>query len=185
MKKKVILLILTFLFIPSVYAEKIEVKFSKCVDGDTARFILNKEEIKVRFIGINTPESVNANSEVEEYGIESSEYTCKKLKNASKIEIEYEENSDKLDKYGRTLAYVFVDDKLLETLILKKGYGTVKYVKNNYKYIDELLKAEEYAKNKKLGIYSDKEEKEIDEISDTVANIIQKYINKILAKIFG
>lgn len=42
---------------------KKEVKLSKCVDGDTARFILNKEEIKARFLAIDTPESVHPTKE--------------------------------------------------------------------------------------------------------------------------
>lgn len=37
--------------------EKKEVKFSSCIDGDTARFIMDKEEIKVRFLAIDTPET--------------------------------------------------------------------------------------------------------------------------------
>lgn len=184
MKKIVVILITFFLFIGTVNAKKMEVTLVECVDGDTARFKLNKEEIKVRFIGIDTPESVKANTEVEPYGKEASKYTCNKLKKANEIEIEYEENSDKQDRYGRTLAYVFVDDKLLESLILKKGYASVKYTKNNYKYIDELKKAEEYAKEKKLGIYSDEEYiYEEDDIITLISDYVSKFVNKLLAKI--
>ena len=47
------------LVIPGVtYAnEKKEVEFKSCIDGDTARFIMDKEEIKVRFLAIDTPET--------------------------------------------------------------------------------------------------------------------------------
>ena len=136
--KKILILLLLFVPVFSVSASKQKVKFSKCVDGDTARFIIDSEEVKIRFLGINTPEIASNLKEAESYGDKASNYTCKKLKGAKKIEIEYEKNSDKVDKYGRTLAYVFVDDVLLEKLILKKGYGSVKYVKENYKYYDDI-----------------------------------------------
>lgn len=60
MKKKVLcfLFLIMFLFPINVDAnEKKEVKFSSCIDGDTARFIMDKEEIKVRFLAIDTPET--------------------------------------------------------------------------------------------------------------------------------
>ena len=152
MKKIVILLIIIILFIPKDVFAKEKVKFSSCVDGDTAKFILNKKEVTVRFLAINTPET---GSNEEPYGEEASDYTCKKLKNAKKIELEYDKNSDKKDKYDRYLAWVFYDDKLLEEELVKKGYAKVAYVYGDYKYLDTLKKAEESAKKNKKGIYSD------------------------------
>ena len=181
MKKIVFLIILFFPFIV-LASTKDTVTLSKCVDGDTARFILNKEEIKVRFIGIDTPESVKPNTEVEPYGKEASNYTCKKLKNAKKIVLEYEEKKDKIDRYGRYLAYVFVDDKLLEELIVKNGYANLKYINSNYKYYDELIKAEEIAKKNKKNIYSD-DEYVNNELKDDIEKIVKKYTKKILSNI--
>ena len=180
--KKCFLFILLFIPFISVNASKEKVTLSKCVDGDTARFIIKGEDVKVRFLGINSPEIETNNKKGEEYGEEAKKYTCKKLKNANKIQIEYDSNSDKEDKYGRTLAYVFVDDKLLESMILKRGYATVKYVKENYKYYDELIDAEKYAKNKKLGLYSNKK-KDADFEKD-LASIIKKYAKKLFGNIF-
>ena len=110
--KKHILLFLFLLMIPVVTEAKDKVKLSKCVDGDTARFILKGEEIKVRFLGINAPEIAGSNKKAEEFGDTAADYTCNKLKKAEKIELEYDKASDKVDKYDRYLAYVFVDDKL-------------------------------------------------------------------------
>ena len=154
----------------------------KCVDGDTARFLLNKEEIKVRFIGIDTPESVKPNEEVQRFGKSAANYTCKKLKNADKIEIEYEPKAEKNDKYGRTLAYVFVDDKLIEELIVKNGYAKVKYIKEDYKYYDKLINAELKAIKNKKGIYSDSEYTE-EEIEKNIVKYIKKYCKKLLSNI--
>ena len=58
MKKIVIVVMLIILFMPINVLAKEKVSFSSCVDGDTAKFILNKKEITVRFLAINTPETV-------------------------------------------------------------------------------------------------------------------------------
>ena len=90
--KKVFLIIFILFFCINVNAKEI-VTLNKCVDGDTAWFNINGEKIKARFLAIDTPESTN---KIEPYGKEASEFTCNLLKNAKKIEIEYDENSDKL-----------------------------------------------------------------------------------------
>ena len=130
---------------------KIYVKLDRCVDGDTAWFIIDGKSTKVRLLGINTPESTNY---VEEYGIDASNYTCSMLESANDIYIEFDSNSEKYDKYDRLLGYVFVDNNNLSELLLSKGYAEVKYIYNNYKYMDDLCVAQEYAYVNKLGIWN-------------------------------
>jgi micrococcal nuclease len=154
MKKILFCFILLFSFNLSVKAEKLEVTLNKCVDGDTAWFNLNNEKIKARFLAIDTPESTTT---VEAYGKEASEFTCNKLKNAKKIEIEYDPNSDKLDKYERHLVWVFVDDALLQDEIVKNGLAEVKYIYGNYMYTDTLENSLSIAKENKLGMWEDTE----------------------------
>ena len=153
MKKILFTIWISFLLLTNIYAsEKIEVKLNKCVDGDTAWFSLNDEVIKVRFLAIDTPESTN---KIEPFGKEASDFTCSLLTNAKKIEIEYDDNSEKLDKYDRHLAWIFVDDKLLHDLIIQKGLGEVKYLYGDYKYTSILQTSELLAKTQKLGIWQD------------------------------
>ena len=155
MKYKIILIILSF-FIINSYKALDSVTLSKCIDGDTARFIYNGKEEKFRFLAINTPESTDPEN-IEDYGIEASEYTCRELTNAKKIEIEFDPNSDKQDKYDRYLVWVFVDGELLQEKVVEKGYAEVKYTYGKYKYLDTLYKKQDYAKKNKLGIWSDTE----------------------------
>jgi len=177
---KKLLLIILFIPITVLGLSKDEVEFFRCVDGDTARFIRDKKEIKVRFLGIDSPEIEKPNQEAEAYGDAAKNYTCNRLKRAKKVYLEYDEKSDKVDKYDRVLAYVFVDDKLLEESIVKNGYAKVKYINKNYKYYDKLINAEESAKINKKGIYSE----ETDEISEEkIMSYIKKYCKKILSNI--
>ena len=143
---------ISFLFIVNVDAQKLEVTLNKCVDGDTAWFYLDNKEIKARFLAIDTPEST---TKKEAFGKEASDFTCNLLKNANKIEIEYDDNSDKLDKYDRHLVWVFVDDNLLQDLIIKNGLGEVEYLYGDYKYTSILEASEILAKTNRVGMWND------------------------------
>lgn len=158
MKKLLLTLTLFFLFSGKVYANtKVNAELAKCVDGDTAYFTVNKEEIKTRFLAINTPEST---TKKEPFGKEASEYTCNKLTNAKKIVLEYDDNSDKTDKYNRDLVWVWVDDELLQEDLLSVGLAEIKYVYGKYKYVDHLKEVEKVAKKNKLNIWSDYKEED-------------------------
>lgn len=146
MLKLILLLILSF----NLTVKADEVKLDKCVDGDTAWFIKDDVKIKARFLAIDTPESTNTK---EPFGLEAKEFTCNKLQNAKKITIEYDPNSDMLDKYDRHLVWVFVDDVLLQDLIIKEGLAEVKYIYGDYKYTDILNNSLETAKKNKVGMW--------------------------------
>lgn len=160
MKKILSFLIIFICFTFSVKAvSKDNVTFSKCVDGDTAKFILNKKEITVRFLAVDTPETKHPTKGEQPFGKEASKYTCDRLKKAKKIVLEYDSNSDKVDKYDRYLAWVFVDNSLIQEELIKLGYAKTAYLYGDYKYTNKLQKKEEKAKNDKVGIWSDYKEK--------------------------
>ena len=173
--------------IPACYVkpvnEKEKVTLSKCSDGDTAHFMINNEEKTVRFLAIDTPEITNN----EPYSKEASEYTCNALKNAKEIYLEYDSNSDKEDKYGRVLAFVYVDDALLEKSLIEQGLAKVYYIYGDYAHVDELRETERIAKENKIGIWSDETPDTVDneetEKDDSITKIINLIIY-ILEKIF-
>lgn len=159
MKKLFILISIFFINCTSVYAsERIDVTLSKCVDGDTAWFIKDGEKIKARFLAIDTPESTTT---IEEYGKEASEYTCNLLTEASKIEIEYDSNSNKIDKYNRELVWVFVDGELLQEKVIENGLAEVAYLYGDYKYTNILKTAQEEAKNNHVGMWNEYNEEDV------------------------
>lgn len=154
-KVKVFILMFFILWITPVFAnETVEVKFSKCVDGDTAKFILNKKEITARFLAVDTPETKHPTKGVEPFGKEASNYTCDKLTNAKKIVLEYDGGSDKKDKYDRHLVWVYYDDNFLQEELISNGLAKVAYLYGDYKYTKDLQDAEVVAKSDKKGIWS-------------------------------
>lgn len=131
----------------------------KCIDGDTFKLSVNNKKIKIRLLAINTPETNHPTKGEELYGKEASNYTCNTLKKAQNIFIQYEKGLSKQDKYKRYLAWVYVDDKLLQEMLVKNGYAEVKYIYAKYTYTDKLLKIESEVKKNHLKIWQDYKEK--------------------------
>jgi len=152
MRKYIFIIILFFSSCSFVYGRE-EVSYYGCVDGDTIKVMYNGQVVKVRLLAVDTPESVKSGSEIEYYGIEASKYTCNMIKDASKLELEFDPNSDRYDKYNRLLAWVYVDGYLLQELLIENGYASVAYLYDDYMYTDRLLIKEEKAKENNIGIW--------------------------------
>lgn len=138
--------------VEAIAGSKFAVNLVKCTDGDTAEFT---KVGKTRFLYIDTPESTN---QIEPYGKEAAAYTCGLLKNAAKIELQYD--GPKKDKYQRTLAWVWITDKgtgkkpyLLQEQIIKKGFVEKFYDYGTYSYESTLIAAQKVAKTNKVGLW--------------------------------
>ncbi|MGJ5712052.1 thermonuclease NucI [Staphylococcus auricularis] len=131
--------------------EKVHVE--RVVDGDT--FIAQDESnqhIKVRLIGIDTPETVKPNTPVQPYGKEASKYTKSKLTNKD-VYLEYDK--EKEDRYGRRLAYVWLDkETLYNEQLVKEGLAREKYFAPNGKYRAVFQQAEQQAKSGHKNLWS-------------------------------
>lgn len=116
-------------------------------DGDT--IILDGQE-KVRLIGIDTPELTHPKKPVQFFAEKASEYT-KNIALGKRVKLEYDQ--ERIDKYGRTLAYVYFEDgRMLNAEIIKNGYGFA-YTKYPFKYMEEFRKYEREAREKGLGLW--------------------------------
>ena len=169
--------------------KKEKVVLSNCVDSTSARFMQNNNEIKVKFIGVDTANALSTNKN-EDITIDTiNNYVCDKLKNAKKIELELEKEMDEKDKYDRYNAWVFVDDVLLQDALLEQGYAKTFYLFENYKYYNELKQTENKAKEAKVGLWNVKEEKvevisdKKDEKEEGIFDALLNFINKVFEKI--
>ncbi|MCQ5364630.1 thermonuclease family protein [Anoxybacillus salavatliensis] len=127
------------------------VKVIRVVDGDTidVRFS-NGATSRVRFIGVNTPETVHPQKPVEKYGKEASNYTKKRLTNQT-VTLEFDVGVK--DKYGRFLAYVWVGKELYNETLVKDGYARVMTIQPNVKYQQRFITAERKARQQKKGLW--------------------------------
>ena len=123
--------------------ELITANVIKVIDGDTLTI---ENDQKIRLLGINTPESKMLKYE------EAKEY-LKKLENKT---IMVEKRG--IDKYGRILAHTFTKNNHINEQILKNGLGHLYYYEKDA-YYNNLKKAEEYAREKNIGIWKPSSQK--------------------------
>lgn len=126
----------------------------RVVDGDTIRVDRNGEEIVVRLIGINTPETVAPNRPVECFGPEASE-RAKQLADGAQVWLEYDEVSGLTDKYDRTLAYVWLTpDTMLNEVLVLEGFAEEYPYSKGARYEQEFADAEREAQRDGAGLWS-------------------------------
>ncbi len=155
MKKKIILFILLLCFATNVKAaatEKEQVSLIKCMSASTAWVENNGKKQVIRLIAYDEKDT-SLNDVIEAF-------TCNELTKATKIEIAYDTESDKQDKYHRELVWVYVDDELLQKRLIEKGYGEVNNAKKVYEHTDMLCDAEKNAIDSHQGIWESGEEAE-------------------------
>ena len=112
----------------------------RIIDGDTIETDIGK----IRLLGINTPERKMPLHD------EALTFLQNLVVNKS-VQIETIKGNEK-DKYDRTLAYIFYNGIFVNKEILAEGLGNLYYY-NEDKYIDELKKAEEQARENEKGIW--------------------------------
>ena len=122
---------------------------TKIVDGDT---IAIDTGAKVRYIGINSPESVDPRKLVECFGKEASKYNSNLVLN-KKIRL-VKDVSEK-DSYGRLLRYVYlVDGTFVNEKLVRDGYAAVMTVPPNVKFSKLFAAAEREARQAESGLWS-------------------------------
>jgi micrococcal nuclease len=122
------------------------------VDGDTVDISPAVEgKTRVRFIGVDAPETVDPNCGTQPYGEEASQYTKSKLTN-QKVGLELD--VQKTDQYNRLLAYVYpTDTEMFNETLLKEGYAQVAIFQPNVKYRDRFLAAQQEAQAAGRGLW--------------------------------
>ena len=135
---------------------------TRVVDGDTASVLVDGSERRVRFLGVDTPETVHPNKPVQFYGKEASNFTKESL-TGKRVWLEYDASPQ--DRYNRHLAYIWTakpDDinedsisrDMFNAKLLLGGYAKVMIIKPNKRYEKEFRKFEEEARNSKRGLWS-------------------------------
>lgn len=98
-------------------------RVSRFVDGDTIVVSMQGTEEKVRFIGVDTPETHKPNTPVQCYGPAAAAHT-KAVIGQHRVRLESDSLSTDRDRYNRLLRYVYLPDgTLVNEDLIKNGYG--------------------------------------------------------------
>lgn len=127
----------------------------RVVDGDT-QIDTGDAEKKIRLIGIDTPESVSSADYYKENTAEDknvSDIVKDKIKEEDIVYIEYD--VEKIDRYGRTLAYLyFPDGIMIQEWLLENSYANAVTYSPNVKYSEHFSEIAHTAMENKVGLWN-------------------------------
>ncbi|KYC44667.1 MAG: hypothetical protein APG10_01544 [Candidatus Methanofastidiosum methylothiophilum] len=170
--KKIVILIL-ILVVSSCCLDTIKSKYSvpidyntvlvtKVIDGDTLEIQIDGRNERVRLVGIDTPEPYSKNNEkkwyglpdnhLRKWGVNAYNYTNKRLYK-KEVNISYDSIQGVKDEFGRTLAYIYIDNKNINLELVENGYARVYTEKKSDLYL-KLLEAEAKARINKIGLWN-------------------------------
>lgn len=132
-------------FNPSRYKAKVV----NVIDGDTIK--IEGGQV-VRYIGIDTPETVHPSKPVQCYGKEASDKNKELVEGK---EIKLEKDVSETDKYGRLLRYVWLGDMLVNEYLVREGYAQSSSYPPDVKYQDRFVESQKQAREEKKGLWGD------------------------------
>jgi micrococcal nuclease len=172
-----IALIVVSLFISAIAHGK-EYVVNKIINGDTIQ--LDTGEI-VKYIGIVTPE-LNMKEGGPEFFARQACRQNQKLVLLKKVRLEFDK--ERKDAEGRTLAYVFVKNVLVNAELIKLGYAKANIVPPNDKYKNMFLDYEKKAKQSEKGLWQEaKKDTEISYIGNKRSYAFHRPSCKLIDKI--
>lgn len=127
-------------------------KVTRIVDGDTIEINYQGRTESVRLLLVDTPETKHPQLPVQPFGPEASAFAEEMLLGKT-VQVEFD--GPKRDKYDRMLAYLWVDGKNFNEMLLEKGLARYAYVYDPpYTHQSSMKAAEARAKEKRIGIWS-------------------------------
>jgi endonuclease YncB( thermonuclease family) len=124
----------------------------KVDDGDTITVMINDNTEKIRFIGVDTPETHHPKKPVQCFGKAAQLFTETLIGN-KQVQLVADPKDDDRDLYNRLLRYVYLPDgTLINSEIIASGYGFA-YTIFPYEKKDEFKKLEHRAREQKLGLW--------------------------------
>lgn len=130
----------------------------RVIDGDTILvapnpFPQSASGDRLRLLGVDTPESVHPAKPVERFGLEAAAFT-RRLCEGRRVRLVFESGNTQ-DRYGRTVAYVFLEDgSLLNAEIIRQGYGHA-YTRFPFARMEDFRALEAEARAARRGLWAE------------------------------
>jgi micrococcal nuclease len=127
------------------------VRVLRVTDGDTFHVLRGRRDVTIRLIGIDTPEVGWYGGKAECYGAAAGRFLRRRI-DGERVRLEFDR--ERLDPYDRTLAYGHHEGKMLNVLLVRKGYARVTIYEPNDRYEGRLHGAQRAAKAEGAGLWS-------------------------------
>jgi micrococcal nuclease len=126
----------------------------RIVDGDTVKVRVpdRLRTVTVRYIGVDTPESVKPGEPVQCYAQQASNFN-KRLVTGRRVRLRI--GRERTDRYGRTLAYVYLfdGDRFVNAELIRRGYARTVEFPPNTDFADRFDRLERRAREQRLGLW--------------------------------
>ena len=136
---------------PPLQGSKTQAKVVKIVDGDTIEVEIEGAKKTLRYIGIDTPETVDPRRSIGCFGIEAKERNKQLVENQI---VTLEKDISETDKYGRLLRYVYVGDVFVNHMLVAEGFANASSYPPDVKYNAQFKEAERSAQTQNKGLWS-------------------------------
>jgi micrococcal nuclease len=112
---------------------------SRVVDGDTVEVQLDGREEDVRYIGVDTPETVKPDTPVQCFGPQASSFNHGLVEHR-RVRLVF--GAERRDVYGRLLAYVYLGERFVNAELLRRGLARTLTIPPNDRFADRFKRLE-------------------------------------------
>jgi len=123
----------------------------RVVDGDTIVVRLGGRDERVRYIGVDTPESVKPQTPVQCFAERASAFNARLVEGRT---VRLEQDVEARDRYGRLLAYVRAGGLFVNAELVRRGYARPLTVPPNVRYADRFSRLASQARAAGTGLWS-------------------------------
>src|SRR3954452_21959356 len=129
-----------------------EATVTRVVDGDTVHIAIGGADETVRYIGVDTPESVKPNTPVQCFA-KAASAANERLVDGQRVRIVYD--AERRDRYGRLLAYVYRarDDAFVNAALLREGYARSLTTPPKVRFADRFASLAHEAREARRGLW--------------------------------
>jgi micrococcal nuclease len=138
---------------PAAEGSSSDGRVTRIVDGDTIHVAVGGREEKVRYIGVDTPESVKPGTPVQCFAKRASAFN-QRLVAGEKVRLV--RDSEERDRYGRLLAYVYRarDGLFVNAALVRGGYAVPLTIPPNVAHAEQFRTLAATARRKGRGLWS-------------------------------
>jgi micrococcal nuclease len=127
-------------------------RVTRVVDGDTIRVEIDGREFRLRYIGIDTPETVDPRRPVQCFGQEASERNRQLVEGKT---VGLERDVSETDDFDRLLRYVWVEDTFVNAALVEEGYALASTYPPDVRYADLFVSLQTQARATSRGLWGE------------------------------
>jgi micrococcal nuclease len=131
--------------------ERVLANVVRVIDGDTINVEVAGQPFTLRYIGVDTPETKHPTKGVEPYGPEASERNRQLVEGKTVL---LEKDVSETDRFGRLLRYVYVDDAMVNEVLVREGYARASIFPPDIRYVTRFKTLEREAIVAGRGLWS-------------------------------